>query len=275
MDIEEKYKKIGICPICGKGSIVKTGIGYSCNYFHSINDKCDFVIYKEYFQTKITEGIVLQLIANKITEPLAFINKKNIPFTAILKVINNEVKVVFDSDMTTMGCCYCGGDIKTLKNGYACENFFKQGNAHCNFWINKVICEKYIPVNVIEQLLSHKISTVIDGFKTTEGKSFSSRLRLDEKGKVSFDGKICKCPKCNGDLYVGEKNYHCSNYRDNEIKCDFTIFREISGKAITPDIVKTVCEEGITHTLEGFKRGDGTFYNAQLLLNENYKIKIC
>ena len=44
-----EIKNLGVCPVCGKGNIVKGSLGYSCNYFKTMEDKCTFNIYHTYF----------------------------------------------------------------------------------------------------------------------------------------------------------------------------------------------------------------------------------
>ena len=41
----DTIKDLGLCPICQKGHIMKGSLGYSCNYFKNMNDKCTFNIH--------------------------------------------------------------------------------------------------------------------------------------------------------------------------------------------------------------------------------------
>ena len=45
----DTIKDLGLCPICQKGHIMKGSLGYSCNYFKNMNDKCTFNIYHSYW----------------------------------------------------------------------------------------------------------------------------------------------------------------------------------------------------------------------------------
>lgn len=58
----DTIKDLGLCPICQKGHIMKGSLGYSCNYFKNMNDKCTFNIYHSYWGKEITEEIARQLI---------------------------------------------------------------------------------------------------------------------------------------------------------------------------------------------------------------------
>ena len=44
-----KRQDLGLCPICQKGHIMKGSLGYACNYFKNMNDKCTFNIYHSPF----------------------------------------------------------------------------------------------------------------------------------------------------------------------------------------------------------------------------------
>jgi DNA topoisomerase-3 len=43
-----------------------------------------------------------------------------------------------------------------------------------------------------------------------------------------------KCPLCGGDVCEGKKNYYCSNYKA-EKPCNFVIWKEICGAAVSPE----------------------------------------
>lgn len=72
-------------------------------------------------------------------------------------------------------------------------------------------------------------------------------------------------------MYVGEKAYNCSNFRNDEIKCNFSIWREISHREITPEEALTLCEEKITPTLSGFSNKEGNF-ERKLTISDDFKI---
>jgi hypothetical protein len=72
-------------------------------------------------------------------------------------------------------------------------------------------------------------------------------------------------------MYVGEKAYNCSNFKNEEVKCDFSIWREISHREITPDEAVMLCENKITPVLKGFSNKNGNF-ERQLTINDDFKI---
>lgn len=74
-----------------------------------------------------------------------------------------------------------------------------------------------------------------------------------------------KCPNCGKINYTSPKGYFCR-------KCDFRIFRTIAGKKLTDGQMKQLAEGGETLEISGFKRKDGTPFNARLRL-ENMQVK--
>jgi len=178
---------LGICPICGKGQIVKKTAGYACNHFVSSEDKCDFIIYNKYSDKEITAEIALQIIENKETAVFTdFYSKERNPFAASLKIDNGKV---------------------------------------------------------------------IMSYKNEE---------LD-----------VLCPKCGtGHIYLSKMAYNCSNYKNDEIKCDFTIWRETLGRTITKEEAELLCKEKETPILTGFTKKDGTPIEGKLVIGEDFKVKL-
>jgi hypothetical protein len=170
-------------------------------------------------------------------------------------------------------CPICGGRVKKTSKGYACENHVGP-NPTCDFYMMGIICNRKITDEEVERFLSGERLT-LDGFSTNDGHMFSSTLQLNEKGSVSLESKITKCPVCGGEIHVGMKAYNCSNYKDKDHPCNFSIWRNISGHEVTVEEARQICEDGQTkEVLELFKE-DGTIYYKRLGLNkENQVIRI-
>ena len=83
---------------------------------------------------------------------------------------------------------------------------------------------------------------------------------------VKLESRIAKCPHCGGDLHVGLKAYNCANYRNAEHPCKFSIWRNISGYAVSVEEVKQICEQGVTRDCIEFYKEDGTVYYKRLQL---------
>jgi DNA topoisomerase-3 len=73
------------------------------------------------------------------------------------------------------------------------------------------------------------------------------------------------CPKCKGEIYEFEKGFACSN-STKENKC-FLVWKEILKKKITQKDIKEMLSDGKTKLIKGFKKNDGTKFDAHLKLN--------
>lgn len=83
---------------------------------------------------------------------------------------------------------------------------------------------------------------------------------------------IAKCPKCqNGYIVNRKKFYGCTDYDKG---CDFTLPKKLLNKTITSKMVKSLCENKITHEIRGFKsKKSGKEFNCKLSLDDSLNIK--
>lgn len=272
---------LGTCPVCGKGQVAEGPTVYRCSYAASMEDKCDFHFFKNCYGAEITPKIAKQLIEEGQTEVLDFTSKAGKKFKGYLKIEGENVKMEFanNSDNLTLldaPCPICGAPMAIFNNGYACMNYHEMdenGEKKCNLWINKTIAGRLISQEEVEQLLLEGQTDFLEGFTSNSGNDFSSRLVINDEGAVSFDSTICKCPKCGGDIKIGNKSYNCSNWKTQG--CNFTIWREIAYRKITPEEVKQLCENKATEVLTGFKNKDKSkTFSGQLILSDDFQVKI-
>ncbi|WP_097006567.1 type IA DNA topoisomerase [Lacrimispora amygdalina] len=72
-----------------------------------------------------------------------------------------------------------------------------------------------------------------------------------------------RCPKCGKPVRENTKAFGCTGYRDG---CEFTIWKEKAGKKVTESMVKQLISKGSTSVLKGFKKKDGSTFDAALIL---------
>ena len=83
------------------------------------------------------------------------------------------------------------------------------------------------------------------------------------------DGQLV-CPKCQrGRVREGAKSYYCSRYKAG---CDFTVWKKIAGKRITPTMVQALVRQGKTRKLKGFTSRSNQPFEAVLFLDEHQKV---
>lgn len=162
-------------------------------------------------------------------------------------------------------CPKCGGDVvKTLK-GYRCLNAMGD-NATCDFDIFGVVANKKISDNDVRELLESK-AVILDGCSTKDQKIFSTIWLINENGVTELNSKMCKCPRCGGDIFIGTKGFNCSNFADNANPCRFVIWRNMSGHDITLSEVLEICQKGATDQPVEMYGPDGEIFSKRLALS--------
>jgi hypothetical protein len=235
-----------------------------------MEDKCGFVIYAEMFGHTMTEEDVATICDGETTETYTLTRRDGSEFIAALKYDPTQQAVIpsFEDTYLEGVMCRCGGRIRSGAKYFACENSSKEDTNHVFF--SRVIAGVEIDDEVAIALLNGKKTGFIDGFTGKDGE-FTAKLYLLD-GSVKFDSIVCTCPACGGDIRIGKKTYYCSNFKRADKPCDFHVFKEISGKIITPDIAATLCTKGETSILAGFKKKDGAEISHKIVLNDEHKV---
>jgi hypothetical protein len=265
--------KIAKCPVCNQGDLIEGEKGYMCNHFKSLDDKCSFIIFKTYFGKEMTKDIVKQLSEHK--ETVFFddlVNKDNKPFSAKLVVEDGFIKPRFQHNSLDTPCPKCSKEVKVSTKAFICEGYFN--NKECDLYINRDVAGVNLSENDAEVLLNGSSTDYRVDFLSNSKKTFGAKLILDDNFQVKFDFEIIKCPKCKtGSVSANHLAYGCSNYRNKDIKCDFTVWREMSGKKITLKDLMDLCQKGTSDKTK-FKPKDGDEYTGVYKFNDQYKLEI-
>lgn len=123
-------------------------------------------------------------------------------------------------------------------------------------------------ISNIERYITHQMQVVDDEFKKNN--------IADSVKSLNMSTHIAECPKCHEGMIFKKKTkrkgdiYPCTND-----ECKFIIFGNISGRTITPDIVKQLCTEKETNDyIKGFKSQKGNTFEAKLIIGDDYKVKL-
>jgi len=246
------------CPVCGRGTMVHNEQEWKCS-----EQSCGFVIPNRVFNLEMTEELVTQLVKYGHTGVLSLLNRDGQHFKAALVIRNGKVDASSGVHYIDGACPICGGKMRKTSKGYRCENSIGE-HPSCDFMIPGIICNRRITEQDAVAFLNGK-HIALEGFASNEWKMFASSLSIAE-GKVKLESRIAKCPHCGGDLHVGLKAYNCANYRNTEHPCKFSIWRNISGHAVSVEEVKQICEQGVTRDSIEFYKEDGTVYYKRLQL---------
>lgn len=123
-------------------------------------------------------------------------------------------------------------------------------------------------INNIERYITHQMKVV--------DKELENNVVKDSVKSLSQQTHIAECPKCHDGMIFKKKTkskgdiYPCTND-----ECGFVIFGNISGRTITPDIVKQLCHTKQTEGyVKGFKSKKGKAFEAKLIIDDDYKVKM-
>lgn len=192
----------------------------------------------------------------------------------IEKLHNTKIEVNKAEDKYIVKCPVCrDGQIVKYNNFFGCSNWNNPDNK-CDFTINK-IAGKMLTDNQVKELCENRETKTIKGFKSKSGNKFSAKLILNQENKIEFvfpekktDTIKISCPICkNGTVVDKGKFYGCSEYKKSG--CNFTISKNYFNKNISINLVKELCEKGITQNVEGLKSKKGKTFSAKLRLKGN------
>lgn len=85
---------------------------------------------------------------------------------------------------------------------------------------------------------------------------------LDQMDFLKFSNFDGKCPVCGNPIKKLQNGYRCSAYPE----CQFSIWGTIAEKKLTERNIRDLLEGRITELIHGFKKKDGTLFNARLVV---------
>ncbi|MDO7904897.1 DNA topoisomerase 3 [Paenibacillus sp. JX-17] len=80
----------------------------------------------------------------------------------------------------------------------------------------------------------------------------------------------CPCSNCNGTIIEGRKGFGCDHFREG---CKFVIWKEFSGKQVSPAMLRSLLDKGQTQLLS-FKTANGAAYKARIVLADRTSGKL-
>lgn len=258
---------LGICPVCGKGHILKTPLGYYCDNRIAEDGlrRCKFHLPVRYKGVTITDEIIHELMAEGHTDYMRMQSMKGLPYTARLAVRKDEgVIVETERKIMDVRCPKCGDEMVVTRSGYSCAGRLQE-KPSCDFFIPNYLCRRFIEEDIAEDFINGT-PDILDGFIGKNGKYFSGYLS-EKDGVRVIESSIGKCPVCGGNMYVGVTAFNCSNYSADGNGCNFMFYRHIHGHLITLKEAMDICRYG--HTTEPFESYDqeGHIIYVNLVVN--------
>lgn len=80
--------------------------------------------------------------------------------------------------------------------------------------------------------------------------------------------KIGVCPLCGGDVVENNKAWGCSNWRESDGHCGFTVWKTIAKRDMSVEDAKALIENKETDYLDGFVSKKGNAFSAKLCLRD-------
>lgn len=270
------------CPVFNKGTLAVGANGYLCDHFNTMDDKCSFRIFKTYFGKEMTNNIVQQLCENKTTVFFDdLLNKEGNAFRARLIIVDGVIKPQFENEeienyeeLTKLvsPCPKCGKGVAMSNTAFGCVDYYN--HKVCDFHVLRKIKGVKLSVNDVEVLLNGSSTDYKTDFLSKSNKHFGAKLILDDEYHIKFDFEFLKCPKCKtGSVSSNHWAYGCSNYRNENIKCGFTIWREVLGTKISLIDLQDLCDKHLTAE-KMFSPKDGDQFTARFKFNDDYKLEI-
>lgn len=91
---------------------------------------------------------------------------------------------------------------------------------------------------------------------------------------TSSVSSVGNCPVCGKPLKTFKNFCYCSAWnKDDESSCQFKFFTEVSGKKLSEKMIRTLLAGNATETIKGFKKKDGSTFDAALTFDESFKLK--
>lgn len=251
---------IGRCPVCGNGSITEASGAFFCDGGKLPGGgRCGFRIFRKIHGIELDASLVTQLITEGKTHEMPMVNHNGQTFMARFVIVGGRVDVHVRSHALRGRCPVCGGRVLRTSKGYACEYSLGR-KAPCQFHVTGMIHGRTISESEMERFLDGELQ-VLDGFTSVDGKVFSSVMVFKDGGLVGLDSKITTCPSCGGNILVSPLAYNCSNFKNPDFHCRFSLWRNIAGHHVSGEEMRQICEEGRTREpLELFQTNGAVYY---------------
>ena len=221
------------------------------------------------------EQKLAQIEKGKYTRP-AFMAEIAEMTRGIIHVIRNKADTLPSAQVAPLQApcpkCKTGQIVQGMRT-FDCK-------AGCGFTLWREVAGRALSTQEVEQLLRDGATKPLDGFKSRKTKrSFSAALRLDDEFKVAFvfeereggNGQASEpgvalavpCPKCGGTIREKGPKFVCD-------KGDFTLWREIAQRPLSPDEATALLRNGSLPSMHGFVSGrTGKQFGAGLKLSRD------
>lgn len=256
------------CPKCSK-PIVEFETGYGCSGY---KDGCKFSFFKNFFNRKLTEKDVTDLLEKGSTDIFEDLcNPKNPQRTFKAKLIlgNDTPEIVYLNENneedtgkpTPYFCPCCKGSMLEFGKYYRCPK--------CKFAISKSVAGVTLTPEQVGEICAEKKMINCVNFTSNSGKTFKARLVLNAKTKkleFQLDSKASNytCPLCKSEVGEREAGYSCT-------KCGLTVWKSVGSVKLSDETIAEVFKSKQTSDYLDLISAKGNPFKAKLVVNPKTK----
>ena len=178
---------LGPCPTC-QAPVMRGRTGYGCSKW---KDGCKFVLPGVLWGLTLSPVLAREILIHKRSLTPQPIEVDGVAHFAFLRFdkkgqpaydVAETAKKATEGDESLGACPVCAGDVVVGKKAYGCSNW-RNG---CRFVVWKVIAQKEITPDIVQQLLTAQVTGTLTGFISKAGKPFEAKLKVIA-GEVKFD----------------------------------------------------------------------------------------
>jgi DNA topoisomerase-3 len=178
---------LGPCPCC-QAPVIRGRTGYGCSKW---KDGCKFVLPGVLWGLEIAPVLAREILIHKRSLTPQPITVDGVAHFAHLRFdktgqpaydVAEAAQKAAAGDKSLGACPVCAGDVVVGQKAYGCSNW-RNG---CRFVVWKVIAQKEITPDLVQQLLTAQVTGLLPGFVSKAGKPFEAKLKVIA-GEVKFD----------------------------------------------------------------------------------------
>ncbi len=232
---------LGVCPVCGRGQVVETARAYGCSQYRA---GCGLTIWKTIAGRRIPREVAAQLLKERRSGVLdGFRSRAGRSFRARLR-LGDDGRVSFEFGSSRRGMHAARGPAAPAAPA--------------------------VP------------AAAADAAGATATAPAAPAAAADVAGAPAAAGPPAAgpvppagwppCPKCGrGRIVAGRRGFGCDRYRAG---CDFVVWRQVSGKTLTDNQIRTLIEKGCTRLIRGFVAATGEKFAGRLRLDADRRVLV-
>lgn len=246
---------LGKCPACG-GRIIEGNRGYGCDHWRIRDGSCKFVVWNEIDGRKIGRDTVRLLLEHHKTPDLFFE-----PASGSGKRTKGALELVRDPETALWAVRF----IEAARGSSSGEDTPDEPGS--------------TPAPKKGAARKRTSSSQPKARKSAESGRAPKAAKKATTAPApdvppAAPNSLGTCPRCGGRIVEGRKGFGCANWKDQDGACRFVVWKNIAGRDIPPDAVRTLLKDGRSPLLDGFVSESGETFSARLRIGSGKTVVI-